>query len=132
MRVLRFLIVGIIGISVNLGMFHALYVLGVPYLAGSIAGFSVAVFVGFVLQKYWTFSDRSSGHVRTQFAFYAALTSGNLVLNTGIVYLLVGRLGVQYLLAQAIGAAIVAIDSFFVYHIFIFRPQQVDGEPVEL
>ena len=71
MRVLKYLVTGAIGLSVNLGVFRALYVLGVPYLAGSVAAFLVAMFVGFVLQKYWTFNDRAPERVRTQFMLYA-------------------------------------------------------------
>lgn len=124
MRILKFLAVGVVGISVNLGVFRTLYISGVPYLAGSVAGFLIAVFVGFILQKYWTFEDRSPGRTRAQFAFYAAVTLGNLALNTGVVYVLVGKLGVHYLLAQAFGAALVAVDSFLVYQTFIFKPRR--------
>lgn len=124
MRIVKFLITGAIGISVNLGVFHALYVFGVPYLAGSIAALLVSMVIGFILQKYWTFEDRAPERVHTQFALYAALALGNLALNTGIVYALIGRFGVHYLLAQAVGAATIAVDSFFAYHFFIFRPRQ--------
>ncbi|MFI5260376.1 MAG: GtrA family protein [Candidatus Paceibacteria bacterium] len=122
MRVLKFFISGVIGISINLGVFHVLYVLGIPYLMGSVAGVLTAVIIGFVLQKYWTFEDRPSGRTHEQFALYAALAFANLLLNTGIVYLLIGTLGVNYLLAQTVGAAFIAIDSFVVYHFFIFSP----------
>jgi|SRR3989344_1235406 len=132
MRVLKFLITGMIGISANLGVFHTLYVLGVPYLAGSIVGFLVAMFVGFVLQKYWTFKDRSLERARSQFALYSFTTLGNLALNTSIVYVLIGKLGVYHLLAQAVGAAVVAAGSFFIYQIFIFKPRQDSGVPIGL
>lgn len=127
MRVLKFLITGMIGISVNLSVFHALYVLGVPYLAGSVAGLLISMVIGFLLQKYWTFWERTPERLRAQFALYAALALGNLALNTLIVYTLVGKLGVHYLIAQAIGAAFVAIDSFVTYHTFIFKRRQGSG-----
>jgi putative flippase GtrA len=120
MRVLKFLATGAIGISVNLLVFHLLHIFGAAYLVGSIAGFLVAVFVGFVLQKYWTFDDRSPERSRTQFVQYVILALFNLVINTGIVYVLIGRLNVYYLAAQAIGAALVAIDSYLFYRFFIF------------
>ncbi len=128
MRVLKFLITGAIGISVNLGTFHILYVLGVPYLLGSIAGFLSAVFIGFILQKYWAFRDHAPERLRAQFVAYILLALGNLALNTGIVYLLVDTFNTYYLLAQAIGAAVVAIDSFFIYRALIFKPHQGSGE----
>lgn len=127
MRILKFLASGTIGVSVNLTIFHALYAIGVPYLAGSALAFLVALVVGFLLQKYWTFEDCARESLRAQFALYAMLALGNLALNTGIVYALVGRFGMHYLVAQAIGAAIVAVESFFVYQLFIFRREQSSG-----
>lgn len=121
---MKFLIAGLVGISVNLGIFHMLYVFGVPYLAGSIVAFLVAVFVGFVLQKYWTFEERTIERARTQLVFYVTLALVNLAVNTLIVYILVGKIGMFYLLAQTVGAAVVAIDSFFAYRSFIFKSQQ--------
>lgn len=128
MRILKFLTTGIIGVSVNLGLFYVLNIIGVPYLAGSAAAFLCALLVGFVLQKYWTFEDCAPGRLRSQFAQYAALALANLVLNTGVVYVLVGRFGVHYLFAQAVGAVLVAVDSFIAYHLFIFRRPQDSGE----
>lgn len=131
MRIIKFLTTGLIGISVNLGVFHASYLYGIPYLVGSVSGILSSMSVGFVLQKYWTFEDSASKHVHTQFVFYALLAFGNLALNTGIVYVLVDKVGVYYLLAQAIGAAFVAVDSFFMYRTFIFKSFS-SGESVGL
>lgn len=128
MRVLKFLTVGAIGISVNLGIFHALYVIGVPYLIGSVCGLLVAMVIGFLLQKYWTFENYAFESLRVQFVLYAGLALGNLVLNTGIVYVLVGRLGVFYLSAQAMGALVIAVDSYFMYHFYIFRREEHSSE----
>ena len=120
MRVLKFFITGAVGLSVNLGIFHALYVLGVPYLIGSVIAFLIAIIVGFTLQKYWTFGDYSPKRVHTQFMQYAALALGNLALNTVIVYLLVEYALVHYLVAQTAGAGLVAFMSYLIYSRYIF------------
>lgn len=120
MRVLKFLLTGTIGLSVNLGTFHTLYVLGVPYLAGSVGAFIVAMCVGFVLQKYWTFEEHTFGRAHTQFMLYVMLTLGNLGVNTLIVYVLVEYTGAHYLVAQTVGAGSVAFVSYFVYRRYIF------------
>ncbi len=120
MRILKFLIAGATGLSVNLGVFHMLYVLGVPYLGGSIVSFFIAMVVGFMLQKYWTFEERTLGRARTQFMFYATLALCNLAVNTLIVYVLVERVNVHYLVAQTIGAGSVALVSYFIYRLYIF------------
>ena len=121
MRVLKFLISGAIGLGVNLGMFHMLYMLGIPYLAGSAAAFLVAMIVGFILQKYWTFEDRAPERMHAQFALYAMLALANLAVNTLLVYLLVEHAGVHYLVAQTVGAGSVALVSYFAYRLYIFK-----------
>lgn len=120
MYILKFLIAGVLGLGVNLGTSKVLHMLGVSYLAGSVAAFLVAMLIGFVLQKYWTFKDRTLGHAHTQFMLYGALACGNLVVNTVVVYLLVEYAAAHYLVAQAIGAGTVAITSYIIYRFYIF------------
>ena len=109
-----------IGLSVNLGTFHILYVLGVPYLTGSVMALFVAMLIGFVLQKYWTFQNHSSERMHIQFALYAALALCNLALNTLIVFFLVEYASAHYLIAQTVGAGLVATTSYFIYRFYIF------------
>lgn len=132
MRVLKFLVAGGIGVSVNLELFHLLYVAGVPYLVGSTIALLVSMVVGFFLQKYWTFENRALSGTHVQFVLYTALAFSNFAINTVIVYVLIGNLEVFYLLSQAIAAAIVATYSFFVYHLFIFKQHDAGGKLVEL
>lgn len=120
MRVLKFLIAGGIGLTVNLGLLHVLVVFGVPYLTGSVTAFIVSMIVGFILQKYWTFGERSHERARKQFMLYTTLALCNLGVNTFIVYLFVEYVGAHYLIAQTIGAGSVALTSYFIYRQLIF------------
>jgi putative flippase GtrA len=120
MHILKYITTGMIGLSVNLGVFHMFYGFGVPYLAGSVTALFVAMLAGFILQKYWTFQDHSSERMHIQFALYAALALGNLAVNTLIVFLLVEYAGAHYLIAQTIGAGLVAFTSYLVYKHYIF------------
>lgn len=120
MRVLRFGIAGLLGISVNLGVFHLLYILGVHYLMGSIVAFFIAMLVGFVLQKYWTFEERTHERASKQLMLYSMLALCNLGVNTLIVYFFVEYGGAHYLIAQTIGAGSVALTSYVIYRRYIF------------
>lgn len=120
MRVLKFFVTGLIGISVNLGVFRLCYQLGLPYLEGSIIAFLCALIVGFFLQKYWTFQDRISEDAQRQFLLYATLALCNLGINTLVVYMLIRYASVYYLVAQTMGAALVAFVSYFLYRSYIF------------
>lgn len=121
LRIFKFLVAGGIGVSINLGLYELLYLAGVPYLLGSAIAVALSTIFGFLLQKYWTFEERTHMRAPTQFIQYGILALANIAVNTLIVYVLVGKLGVHYLVAQAIGAATVAIYSFFLYRLVIFK-----------
>lgn len=122
MRALKFLISGLIGISVNLSIYWVLVaVFAVHYLPGSMVALLISLIVGFLLQKYWTFEDRAHERAPVQFSLYAGLALLDLAVNSAIVYSLVEWMGIYYLLAQAIGSGVIAISSFFIYREIIFK-----------
>lgn len=121
MRILRFLATGIVGLVVNLGSLEVFVTFfKLHYLMGSVCAFTLALIVGFLLQKYWTFADHDASRVHTQFAQYTGLALTNLALNTGGVYMLVEYGGAHYLVAQACMAGILAIVSYLLYSRLIF------------
>lgn len=124
MRVLKFITAGCVGVTVNLSVLYALVsYAGMHYLIGSVLAFSCSNIVGFSLQKYWTFRERTHRAAPRQFLLYSAVALGNIALNTLVVYLTVGVLGVHYLLGQIAGSALIACMSFFIYRNFLFvRP----------
>ena len=124
-RIAKYIVSGVIGLSVNLGLYHALVEYAhMPYLFGSVIAIACSTAVGFLLQKFWTFEEDTLARVQAQFALYALVALVNIILNTLIVYVLTGQLGLYYLYAQAIGAAIVAVWSFFAYNM-IFKKSSV-------
>lgn len=119
-QALKFLATGLIGISVNLGTYELLLKLGVNYLWGSVLALSTSTVVGFILQKYWTFGERSRERAWAQFVLYASVAVVNLGINAAIVYLVSGVFSFPPLFAQALGAAVIAVLSFTVYRYVIF------------
>ena len=120
MRILKFFITGTIGLSLNLGAFRTLYVFGVPYITGSVTAFLMSMCIGFLLQKYWTFDEPTQGRFNEQFISYAILAVCNLTVNTLIIFVFVEYTNIHYLLAQTIGAGLVACVSYFIYSSYIF------------
>lgn len=128
-KVARYLMTGCVGLIVNLGSYHLLVaVFGVPYLVGSMIAIVLSTVVGFLLQKYWTFGERSHAAAPRQFALYAALALWNLGLNTLIVFALVEYFALHYLIAQAIGSGVLAVSSFLLYHHYVFAARHVDRD----
>ncbi len=124
MRIVKFIISGGIGLSVNLLTYRFLVEsLGVHYLAGSMLSLALSTVVGFLLQKFWTFEEHSRERAPKQFALYTLLAICDLGINTGVVFILTGKLGLYYLLSQAIGAGLVATINFCAYHFVIFRKE---------
>ncbi len=124
LRLLKYLISGGIGLSVNLfayGFF--VEIMGTHYLMGSMLALSLSTVIGFVLQKFWTFEEPSRDRAGMQFVQYAALAVCDLGINTSLVFVLTGQLGLHYLVSQAVGAATVAVINFCIYHFIIFRPR---------
>ncbi len=99
--------------------------LGIWYIASAIMAFILAFIVSFTLQKYWTFQDGSKDQIHRQAVIYLTVAVVNLLVNTGLLYLQVEYLGVYYIFAQLIASALIAVESFFVYQIFIFKKKSV-------
>ena len=95
---------------------------GVWYLASSVIGSIVCSVVNFVLQKLWTFENKSMAGVHLQVIAFTFVSIGYTIANGGVLYLLVGKLHWHYLLAQIIVSSILGFVSYFISD-RIFRDQ---------
>lgn len=100
------------------------------YIASAVMSFSIAFVISFILQKYWTFQNVSKKNIHHQLVVYFTMAVINLFLNTGMLYIQVEYLGIHYLLSQIIAGVIIAIESYFIYQIFIFGKAEVEAEAV--
>lgn len=121
-RVLRYLVSGACGTLTDLFfLWFFASVCHIWYLASAVIAFILAFSVSFTLQKFWTFKDNSMEQIYSQGFAYGAITLINLGINTLLVYGFVEALHAHYLVAQAFAAAIVAIESYFLYRRFVFN-----------
>ena len=118
----RFLFSGGTAFIVNLGLLYFLVdVLGWWYLGASLASFSVAIIVSFIMQKFWTFRDGVLQRTPAQFGFFALIAIFNSGLNVWLMYVFVDWTGIHYLLAQVFSSGLIAGWSFFAYFRFVFN-----------
>ena len=117
----KYIISGGTATAVNLGLifvftdfFHIWYVLSAAL------AYAGAFVISFTLQKFWTFQNKTTEKIRSQFAVYVGLGIFNIVLNAGLIYLIVESTGVHYLVAQIGIGLFIALWSFFCYRI-LFR-----------
>ena len=94
--------------------------IGLHYLVSAGISFILACGVGFSLQKFWTFQDRSVESIHTQAAGYFVISTINFFLNIALLYFLVEWTHIWYILAQVIVSALIAVSSFILYRHVIF------------
>src|SRR3989338_8763571 len=115
-KVVRYVTSGGAAALTNLAsLFLLVHFGGVYYLYGSVLAFIISVGVSFTMQKFWTFHDMQTHDVHAQFARYTLVITANLLLNTALMYLLVEKAGVWYLLAQFLTSMVVAGTGYFAY-----------------
>lgn len=119
---LRYLVAGITAASSNILLFYFFtYPLHIWYLASSIAAYLLSFILSFVLQKFWTFRDKSIDKVHHQLFKYGVVVLIGMAVNAGCMFAFVDMLSVWPMLAQVLTGAIIAVFNFFAYKIFIFK-----------
>ncbi len=103
-RLLRFGIVGVSGVVVNLVVLRLLYgELHWPAPVASALSVEVSIVNNFLWNNHWTFRQRTISLVR--FGRYNLVALGGLAITAGIFTLLLQRFGLPYLLADLVGIA---------------------------
>jgi putative flippase GtrA len=110
-RIIRFGLVGLIGVGVNvliLRIIHGEFGLLLP-LASAIT-VEITIVINFLLNNWWTFGERSiSGH---RFARYNLAALGGLAITTVVLTLLTSRIGMPYIAADLVGIAAATVWNF--------------------
>lgn len=112
----RFAIVGVINTAVDLTFFSVFfYLMAWPLLGANAASFVIAATTGYLLNKAWTFSDKSRGGeaVRRGIAFLAVATGG-LAIASLIIWL-------AAMVLPPILAKLTAIGGTFVWNFTVSR-----------
>ncbi len=121
-RILRYLSSGGTAFLTNiflLFIFTELFKL--HYLVSGVFAFILATILSFFLQKQWTFQDGSKEDVHKKFIIFTITAIANLILNTLFLYVLVDKFSFHYISAQILSGILLAIWSYFIYKIVIFK-----------
>ena len=120
-QLVRFAAVGASGYVVNLATYTlCLHVVGLHYLAAGSVAFVVAVTNNFVWNRHWTFRARD-GHAGFQAARFFAVSVAAFLFSLGMLEVLVGGLGVDKVLAQAIAIVTATPLNFVGNKLWSFR-----------
>lgn len=120
-RFQKFLVVGALGLAVNQGLLMLLVSeAGLAVRAASPIAIAVSMLVTFLLNETWTWQDRGTGRILGRALLYAAVNSGGLFINWGVLVWLADR-GVPYQFANLVGAGIAALWNFSLNHALTWR-----------
>ena len=120
-RFQKFLLVGAIGLAVNQGVLYVLVSLaGTAVAMASPVAILLSMLVTFSLNERWTWHDRGSGPILHRAVLYGSINSGGLLINWAVLVSL-ERMGLDYLLANLVGAGIAAIWNFSLNHALTWR-----------
>jgi putative flippase GtrA len=119
--VIKFAMVGLCGVGVNMMVFIGLTVLGASYLLAAACSFAVAVTNNFIWNVLWTFKGRAGDKsIQKKYVSFFIISAVNLGVNLIILQLLVGYVKVDETLAQLIAIAMVSGLNFILNYSITF------------
>ena len=125
-RIARFLLSGGLATVTNIGLLFVLvHFFYVWYLLAASISFIAASAVSFMMQKFFTFNDYTRHKINQQTSLYLGVQIFNLGFNTLLMYVGVGLLHIQYLIAQILISGSMAVYNFFVYKHLVFTPDAI-------
>jgi len=117
-RFLKFCLVGLSGVFVNMGLLWVLTeIAGLFYLLSAAISIETSIISNFMLNNHFTFRDRGSSGVKS---FFNRLVKFNLVslvglgINMGVLWLLTEVFGLYYLLSNLCGIAVATLWNYLV------------------
>lgn len=134
LRWMKFNVVGMIGVGVQLLMLTVLTRAGVYYLVSTALAVEAAVLHNFLWHEHYTWRDRtqagkSTGVLQRLLRFH--LTNGLLSLtgNVLLMRLLAGVLHFPLLAANILSIILCSLANFLMSHTLVFRPSARTGVP---
>jgi putative flippase GtrA len=121
LKFFKFCIVGFSGMAIDFGttwLFKERLKIN-KYIANS-AGFIFATSWNFAFNRFWTFHSLYP-QVAMQYLVFLSISVVGLGLNNLIVYILHGRLRLNFYLAKLVAVAIVTVWNFLMNYFFTFR-----------
>lgn len=123
-KLFRYGVSGATSTTVNLTLTWGLERLGVHYIAVVTVAFGLSVIVSFLLQKFFTFANRTVTDTHKQFAWFVVIALVNLAANDSLVYVQYTLLNMkQLVVVEAVASLVIAFYSYFLYK-YLFRERR--------
>lgn len=92
--------------------------LHIHYLISSIISFTVSVIFNYILSVKWVFDVKKKQDVK-DFVIFIILSVIGLGINSLIMYVMVEKFGVYYMLSKIVSTAVVMVYNFITRKIFV-------------
>lgn len=92
--------------------------LHIHYLISSIISFTVSVIFNYILSIKWVFDVKKKQDVK-DFVIFIILSVIGLEINSLIMYVMVEKFGVYYMLSKIVSTAVVMVYNFITRKIFV-------------
>jgi dolichol-phosphate mannosyltransferase len=118
---MKFMLVGLSGVGINMTVYLSLIVLQVDYLAAAVLSFAVAVTSNFIWNFFWTFKGRAVGKsMQFKYLSYLVISLINLGVNLLLLKLLVESAGMNPTLGQLLAIGLVSLLNFIMNYTITF------------
>jgi len=122
-RLLKFAVVGISGVVVNMGMLYLLTeYLNILYIISSIIAIEISIISNFFLNDLWTWRDRAKKTFIERFMQYhisVGLTA--IMANWLILLILTEFFNIYYMISNLIGIAVGTFSNFILNDLWTFQ-----------
>jgi putative flippase GtrA len=120
-KFIRYALVGLTGLTIDFSITYLFkeYIKVSKYIANSI-GFSTAVVINYLLNRYWTF-EAGNEDVFIQFGTFLAVSLIGLLINNFIIFFLNEKLKINFYISKLIAIGVVVFWNFFVNYYYTFR-----------
>lgn len=124
-KLAKFIVVGVANNLIGYAVFVLLSLLGTEAIPAMTVSYGIGMVVSFVGNRKWTFSHRDS-LIPTLVRFVVANLVGYGV-NFALLWLLVNQLGLPQIPMQLFATACVAICTFLIMRLWVFRSRRGDN-----
>jgi dolichol-phosphate mannosyltransferase len=122
-RLLKFALVGLSGVAVNMGfLVFFTEILKIVYWISSIIAIELSIISNFFLNDLWTWKDRLKKEFRYRFTQYHISVGLTAVLVNWLLLIILTELfGIYYLLSNLIGIVVGTLSNFILNDLWTFK-----------
>lgn len=119
-QMIRYVITGLSSAVIEFTLLYTFKdIVGLPVIAANSAALSIVFWFNFFMNRYWSFKSRMK--LQKQLVMYLALFLFNLLASDTIMYLLIEKLSMQYLIAKVFAIGAVVCWNFILYKKVIYK-----------